>query len=112
MRDVHYYDFELFRLDVENEQLLKDNQSIPLTHKAFKTLLILVQNYGHLVKKEDIITEIWHDSFVEESNLTQHIYVLRKTLGNNTEGKPFIETIPKSGYFFNAEVKEFKAETL
>lgn len=108
MRDVHYYDFEIFRLDVENEQLLKSNQPIPLTRKAFKTLLILVQNYGHLVKKEDIITKIWHDSFVEESNLTQHIYVLRKTLGNNTEGKPFIETIPKSGYCFNADVKEVK----
>ena len=49
------------------------------------------------MKKEDIISEIWHDSFVEEANLTQHIYILRKTLGNNLQGKPFIETIPKRG---------------
>jgi TolB-like protein/DNA-binding winged helix-turn-helix (wHTH) protein/thioredoxin-like negative regulator of GroEL len=106
---IHYYDFEVFRLDVQNEQLLKNNQPLPLTHKAFKTLLILVQNFGHLVKKEDIISEIWHDSFVEEANLTQHIYILRKTLGHNLEGKPFIETIPKRGYTFQAQVKIVKA---
>jgi len=108
VESIQYYDFEVFRLDVKNEQLIKGNQPIPLTHKAFKTLLILVQNYGHLVKKEDIISEIWHDSFVEEANLTQHIYILRKTLGNNSQGKPFIETIPKRGYTFQAEVKIVK----
>ena len=101
-----YYDFEDFRLDVTNEQLLKDSQPIPLTHKAFKTLLILVQNHGQLVKKEDIIRQIWHDSFVEDANLTQHIYVLRKTLGNNKDGKPFIETIPKRGYCFVGEIQK------
>jgi DNA-binding winged helix-turn-helix (wHTH) protein/TolB-like protein/Tfp pilus assembly protein PilF len=101
-----YYDFEDFRLDVTNEQLLKDSQPIPLTHKAFKTLLILVQNHGQLVKKEDIIRQIWHDSFVEDANLTQHIYVLRKTLGNNKDGKPFIETVPKRGYCFVGEIQK------
>jgi TolB-like protein/DNA-binding winged helix-turn-helix (wHTH) protein/thioredoxin-like negative regulator of GroEL len=105
VESIQYYDFEVFRLDVKNEQLLKGNEPIPLTHKAFRTLYLLVQNFGHLVKKEDIISEIWHDSFVEEANLTQHIYILRKTLGNNQQGKPFIETIPKRGYIFNAEVK-------
>lgn len=109
MGNVIYYDFENFRLDVINEQLLKDNQSIPLTHKAFKTLLILVQNFGQLVKKEDIITQIWHDSFVEDANLTQHIYVLRKTLGNNKHGKPFIETVPKRGYCFIGEIQKVYA---
>lgn len=109
MEKFIYYDFENFRLDVVNEQLLKDNQPIPLTHKAFKTLLILVQNFGQLVKKEDIITEIWRDSFVEDANLTQHIYVLRKTLGNNKDGKPFIETIPKRGYSFVGEIKKIVA---
>lgn len=108
MEDISYYDFENFRLDVVNEQLIKGTKTIPLTHKAFKTLLILVQNYGQLVKKEDIINQIWHDSFVEEANLTQHIYVLRKTLGNNKYGKPFIETIPKRGYLFSSEVQKVK----
>lgn len=109
MGNIIYYDFENFRLDLVNEQLLKDNQSIPLTHKAFKTLLILVQNYGQLVRKEDIINKIWQDSFVEEANLTQNIYVLRKTLGNNKHGKPFIETIPKRGYCFVGEVQKISA---
>lgn len=112
MGNVIYYDFENFRLDVINEQLLKDNQPIPLTHKAFKTLLILVQNYGQLVKKEDIINQIWHDSFVEDSNLTQHIYVLRKTLGNNKQGKPFIETVPKRGYCFVGEMQKITAREM
>lgn len=106
MGNIIYYDFDDFRLDVINEQLLKNNQPIQLTHKAFKTLLILVQNHGQLVKKEDIISEIWHDSFVEDSNLTQHIYILRKTLGNNIQGKPFIETIPKRGYTFIGEIQK------
>lgn len=108
MEDISYYDFENFRLDVVNEQLIKGTKSIPLTHKAFKTLLILVQNNGQLVKKEDIINKIWHDSFVEEANLTQHIYVLRKTLGNNKFGKPFIETVPKRGYLFTSDVQQIK----
>jgi TolB-like protein/DNA-binding winged helix-turn-helix (wHTH) protein/Tfp pilus assembly protein PilF len=107
--NVIYYDFENFRLDVINEQLLKDNQPIQLTHKAFKTLLILVQNFGQLVKKEDIINQIWHDSFVEDSNLTQHIYILRKALGNNRQGKPFIETVPKRGYCFVGEIQTVNA---
>jgi DNA-binding winged helix-turn-helix (wHTH) protein/TolB-like protein/lipopolysaccharide biosynthesis regulator YciM len=104
--NIIYYDFDDFRLDVINEQLLKNNQPIQLTHKAFRTLLILVQNHGQLVKKEDIISKIWHDSFVEDSNLTQHIYILRKTLGNNNQGKPFIETIPKRGYCFIGEIQK------
>ncbi len=112
MEDFVYYEFENFRLDVANEQLLKDNQPIPLTHKAYKTLLILVQNYGQLVKKEDIINDIWCDSFVEDSNLTQHIYVLRKTLGNNKLGKPFIETIPKRGYTFIGEIKKVSPSSI
>lgn len=110
MGNLIYYDFENFRLDVINEQLLKDDHPVQLTHKAFKTLLILVQNYGQLVKKEDIISEIWHDSFVEDSNLTQHIYVLRKALGNNKQGKPFIETIPKRGYCFVGEIQKVFAQ--
>lgn len=109
MGSVIYYEFEDFRLDTVNEKLLKGNKSIPLTHKAFRTLLILVQNYGQVVKKEDIINQIWHDSFVEDSNLTQHIYVLRKTLGNNKHDKPFIETIPKHGYCFVADIQEVQS---
>lgn len=112
MKNIICYEFENFRLDVVNEQLLKNNKPVPLTHKAFKTLLILVQNYGQLVKKEDIINEIWRDSFVEDANLTQNIYILRKTLGNNKYGKPFIETVPKRGYCFVGDIQKIKSSDI
>lgn len=102
--EVKVYEFESFHLDVENKQLLKEGSSIALNHKAFSILLILVRNFGHLTKKEDIIEEVWSDHFVEESNLTQHIYTLRKVLGSNSNNESFIKTHPKVGYLFNAEV--------
>lgn len=100
-----YYDFEDFRLDVDNEKLLKDNEPVLLTNKAFLILHLLVQNAGQLVKKEQLITEIWQDSFIEDSNITQQIYILRKALGNDKNGKPLIETLPKRGYCFVGEIK-------
>lgn len=100
-----YYDFEDFRLDVENEKLLKDNQPVLLTNKAFLILHLLVKNAGQLVKKDQLINEIWQDSFVEDSNITQQIYILRKALGNDKNGKPLIETLPKRGYCFVGELK-------
>lgn len=101
---VRYYDFENFRLDIENKQLLKDGSVIAVNNKALTILLILVRNSGRLTKKEDIINEVWHDHFVEESNLTQHIYTLRKALGATPENDHFIKTYPKIGYLFSAKV--------
>jgi TolB-like protein/DNA-binding winged helix-turn-helix (wHTH) protein/Flp pilus assembly protein TadD len=106
---IAYYDFERFRLDVENGRLLEDGKPVSLTHKAFQTLLFLVQNHGQTLKKDDFIAEIWNDSFVEEANLTQNIYILRKVLGRTKEGNPFVETVPKKGYCFTAEVTEVPA---
>jgi DNA-binding winged helix-turn-helix (wHTH) protein/TolB-like protein len=95
-----YYEFFNFRLDVENQQLLKNGETVQLTHKAFQILHLLVQNSGQITKKEDIFKELWSDSFVEEANLTQHIYVLRKALGRTPDNQSFIETVPKQGYRF------------
>lgn len=67
---------------------------------------LLIENAGQLVKKEQLISEIWQDSFVEDSNITQQIYILRKTLGNDENGKPLIETLPKRGYCFVGKLKE------
>ncbi|MBX7174830.1 MAG: winged helix-turn-helix domain-containing protein [Pyrinomonadaceae bacterium] len=69
---------------------------------------LLVENAGQLVKKEQLITKIWQDSFVEDANITQQIYILRKTLGNNKNGKPFIQTLPKRGYSFVGEVQKIE----
>ncbi|HEY0658476.1 MAG TPA: winged helix-turn-helix domain-containing protein, partial [Pyrinomonadaceae bacterium] len=86
-----YYDFFDFRLDVEKQQLLKNGEPVQLTHKAFQILLLLVQNSGQITKKEDIFAELWSDSFVEDGNLTQQIYVLRKVLGQTPNGQSYIE---------------------
>jgi TolB-like protein/DNA-binding winged helix-turn-helix (wHTH) protein/tetratricopeptide (TPR) repeat protein len=94
------YEFFQFRLDVEKQQLLKNGQPVQLTHKAFQILLLLVQNSGQTTKKEDIFNALWSDSFVEEGNLTQYIYVLRKVLGKTPEGQSYIETVPRQGYRF------------
>ena len=103
-RAVAHYDFDDFRLDPRRRELLKSGTPLPLTHKAFQTLLILVQNFGQTVEKEDIYHELWGDSFVEDANLTQYIYLLRKTLGQRPTGEQYIETIARTGYRFNADV--------
>ncbi|MEO8647583.1 MAG: tetratricopeptide repeat protein [Acidobacteriota bacterium] len=103
-KEVVYYDFDNFRLDPQNEQLLKDGESVMLTNKAFQTLFLLVQNSGQIVEKENIYNELWADSFVEESNLTQYVYLLRKTLGKNPAGISYIDTVPRRGYIFTSPV--------
>ena len=112
VREVIYYDFDDFRLDVKKQELLKNDIPVALTHKAFQILLILVQNFGQTVGKENIYNELWADSFVEDANLTQHIYVLRKTLGPKPDGEPYIETVPRLGYRFSADVKSIYSSVI
>src|SRR6266513_2530183 len=99
-----FYLFGVFRIDVTERVLLGENTSIPLTPKAFDTLFVLVQNSGHVLSTEELMTQVWPDSFVEENNLAQNISTLRKVLG--PDGGKFIETVPKRGYRFVAEVQE------
>ncbi len=73
--EIIKYDFDQFSLDVKNQKLLKNGEVISLTHKAVQTLLILVQNFGQIIDKEDIYKQVWVDSFVEDANLTQYIYI-------------------------------------
>jgi DNA-binding winged helix-turn-helix (wHTH) protein/TolB-like protein len=103
---VTYYRFCDFELDVESQELLKNGQHVQLTHKAFQILLLLVRNAGHITRKTDIFRELWADSFVEESNLTQHIHVLRKVLGQTPRGQSYVETIPRLGYRFTLQPEE------
>jgi DNA-binding winged helix-turn-helix (wHTH) protein/tetratricopeptide (TPR) repeat protein len=100
------YEFGAFRLIPSERQLLRENQSITLPPKAFQALLILVQNNGHAVTKEDLIRGIWPDSFVEESNLNHYISIVRKALSEGNNGTRYIETLPKLGYRFNGDVRE------
>src|SRR4051812_14935818 len=98
-----FYVFGLFRIDVAERTLLSPQGVVLLTPKAFDTLLVLVENNRHVLSKEELMQKVWPDSYVEENNLAQNISVLRKALG---EEQKFIETVPKRGYRFVADVRE------
>jgi DNA-binding winged helix-turn-helix (wHTH) protein/TolB-like protein len=101
----HCYEFGHFRLDPSERQLLRAGQVMPLTPKVFDTLLLFVENGNLLLTKDEMITRLWPDSFVEEGNLAQNVSMLRRALGDQPDGKPYIETVPKRGYRFIAEVR-------
>jgi len=99
------YEFGPFRLDPERQQLVCEGQPIAITPKAFETLLILVRNSREVVSKEDLMTTLWPDAFVEEANLSQNIFMLRKALGDTPEDRRYIVTLPGRGYRFASEVR-------
>ncbi len=99
------YEFGPFRMDPDKQVLLRENQPIPITPKAFETLLALVRRSRNVVTKEELMKEVWPDSFVEESNLSQNIFMLRKALGDNAENRQYIVTLPGKGYRFAAPVR-------
>ena len=99
------YEFGPFRLDPGKRILLRDNQPVPLQLKAFETLLVLVRQGGQVVLKDDLMKAVWPDSFVEESNLAQNVFVLRKTLGDTVGDHRYIITIPGRGYSFAGKVR-------
>ena len=98
------YEFGPFRLDPRKRVLLRDNQPVSLQLKAFETLMVLVRNSEQVVLKDDLMKAVWPDTFVEESNLTQNIFVLRRTLGDTVGDHRYIVTIPGRGYRFAQKV--------
>ena len=94
------YRFDRFFLDVVERRLIDVDSPVLLTPKAFDTLVFLVQHAGRLIPKEELIQAIWPDAFVEDGNLSRTIYTLRKALGSDSDGRVFIETVPKFGYRF------------
>ncbi|MGI8566534.1 MAG: winged helix-turn-helix domain-containing protein, partial [Pyrinomonadaceae bacterium] len=105
------YEFGSFIVDAAEGLLLRDGQPIPLTPKAFETLIALVENSGHVLGKDELMRRVWPDSFVEENNLSQNISILRKALGEGAAGgQKYIETVPKRGYRFVAGVTELRDE--
>ncbi|HEV7475048.1 MAG TPA: winged helix-turn-helix domain-containing protein [Pyrinomonadaceae bacterium] len=101
------YEFGPFCLNAGERVLLRDGRLVPLAPKALSTLLVLVKNRGHVVEKDLVIAEVWPDEVVEEGNLAQHIFILRKVLGE-TDEQVYIETIPRRGYRFVAAVNGFR----
>ncbi len=99
------YEFADFRLDAEERLLLRAGQVVPLPPKTFDVLLALIEQPGHLLEKKVLLKTVWPDIFVEENNLADNISRLRKALGEGEDGRKFIETVPRRGYRFVAEVK-------
>src|SRR5688572_15484310 len=99
------YEFGSFQLDRDERVLRRGDITIPLTPKATEILLALVERRGHIVEKAELMRQVWPDTAVEESNLTQNIYTLRKVLVDADGKSPFIETVPRRGYRFVASVR-------
>jgi Tol biopolymer transport system component/DNA-binding winged helix-turn-helix (wHTH) protein len=101
----HYYEFGPYRLETNERILLREGQLVPLTPKAFETLLALVESGGHILDKEELLKKVWPDTFVEEVSLAKKVSILRKVLGEDGDHH-YIETIPRRGYRFVADVRE------
>src|ERR1700736_1391335 len=96
------YRFGEFRLDPSRRVLLRANQPLTLAPKAFDILLLLIENRRRVLSKEELLRNIWPDTFVEEGNLKFNVSVIRKALGDES----WIETLPRRGYRFAGEVEE------
>jgi DNA-binding winged helix-turn-helix (wHTH) protein/tetratricopeptide (TPR) repeat protein len=105
----HFYEFGPFRLDASRRRLLRGGEVVPLTPKAFDTLLALVEQSGRVVEKDDLMERVWPGVTVEENNLTQNVSALRKALGERREEPQYIATVPGLGYRFIASVSESRA---
>jgi DNA-binding winged helix-turn-helix (wHTH) protein/TolB-like protein len=105
------YEFGQFRLDPSEGLLVEGMQKIPLTPKAYQTLLVLVENRGRTLGKDELLQKVWPDAFVEEATLAQNIFTLRKHLRDDRDTALYIETVPKRGYRFVAEVREVRPPT-
>jgi len=99
------FEFGPFRIDAEQGALFRNDQPIALPPKDLGVLLVLVQNCGRIVTKEQLLAEVWPNSVIEEGNLARHIFNLRQALGDGENDTRHIETIPKRGYRFVAAVK-------
>ncbi|HKB66432.1 MAG TPA: winged helix-turn-helix domain-containing protein [Pyrinomonadaceae bacterium] len=99
-----FYEFGRFRVKSDERLLLRGEDLVPLTPKAFDILLTLLENDGRIVNKDDLMKKVWPNTFVEEGNLTQNVSLLRKALGESANGPQFIETVPRRGYRFVAPV--------
>lgn len=108
-KNGHIFEFGKFVLDPNERILFADGEPVHLTEKVFDTLHVLVQHNGRLLTKEQMMTSIWAESFVEEGNLAKNISRLRKIL--NVDDAAVIETVPRRGYRFAADVKELDGDT-
>ena len=108
--DNNLYEFGSFSFDAEERVLSREGKPLPLTPKTLELLHLLIKNQGRIVEKEKVMSEVWTGSFVEESNLTFTVRQLRKALGDDAREPTYIETVPRRGYRFIADVRRLKKE--
>ena len=99
------FEFGPYLLDPVKHQLLRDGEPVPLTPKTFDLLLFLVENHGRMLSKQELLKTVWPDSFVDESNLTQQVSMIRRALRETAGEARYVTTVPARGYRFSAEVK-------
>jgi len=104
-RAKHFYEFGAYRIDPGRKLLLRDGDPVALTSKAFETLLMLVEHNEQVVSKDELMRALWPDTFVEEANLTQHISMVRKALGETPKDHRYVVTFPGRGYCFAERVR-------
>ncbi len=107
-----FYQFGDFRLNIAERVLESGGRPVPLAPKALEVLIALIEARGHIVEKDDLMKKVWPGIFVEENNLTFNVSVLRKVLREDSTSRRYIETVPKRGYRFIAEVIEVSAPDL
>jgi DNA-binding winged helix-turn-helix (wHTH) protein/TolB-like protein len=110
MPEHQFYEFGPFILDTIQHLVLKEQEPVTLTPKTYDALLVLVRNSGRMLSKEELMVALWPDSFVEESNLTQQVSMIRKALGESPGEDRYIVTVPGRGYRFAAQVKAWSQE--
>lgn len=99
------YELGQFILVPNEKRLLSDRKVVPIAPKVFDTLVLLVENRGRLIKKEELLKALWPGNVVEEQALAHNISLLRKILKDPADNPKFIETVPKRGYRFIASVR-------
>src|ERR1700751_4589355 len=109
-RSSRVYTFGDFRLDTSSGLLYRNNQPVPLPTKVFDTWLLLIENSGRLVERDEFMKRLWPGTFVGEDALAQNVSLLRKVLGESNHSLNYIATVPKRGYRFVAEVQTIGEE--
>ena len=104
--EKHLRQFGKFRLDAQKKVLWHEGEPVNLPLKEVELLCVLMENVGEVVTKEELLNKIWANAFVEESNLSRHVYLLRKTFKDFGEEEDLIQTVPRRGYRFTGEVRE------
>ena len=104
------YEFGEFRLNTVERSIESAGRPVSLAPKALDVLIVLVENRGRIVEKDDLMRRVWPDTFVEDNNLAFNVSVLRKLFGESGTSPHYIETVPKRGYRFVAEVREAASE--